>query len=59
MGQNTVMHMVDKEFELCVQTSFAKLFFFFKKDVYRERHRWGGREAPYEADRESRRKHML
>lgn len=49
--------MVDEKFELCVQTSFTKLFFF--KYAYGERHRWGGREAPYEADREGRRKHML
>lgn len=60
MAQNTGMHMADKEFKLCVQTGFTKLFFFFfKKDVYGESSRWGGREAPYEADREDRRKHML
>lgn len=58
MAQNTGINMVDKEFELCVQTSF-NFFFFFEKDVYGERRRWGRREAPYEADREGRRKHML
>lgn len=29
MGENTGMYMVDKEFELCVQTSFTELFLFF------------------------------
>lgn len=41
MAQNTGMYMADREFELCVQTGFTKLFFFFKKDVYGERSRWG------------------
>ena len=31
MAQNTGMHMADKEFKLCVQTGFTKLFFFLRK----------------------------
>lgn len=58
------IHGADNKFELRVQRSFIEftyiyLYISLKKDVYGERSRWEGREAPYETDREDRRKHML